>query len=42
MLQVPEEDAVIYHRDRVRRPVPEEKAIAQALGMIRVRRLLPN
>ena len=41
-MQVPEEDAVIYHRDRVRRPVPEEKAIAQALGMIRVWFVFPD
>jgi hypothetical protein len=35
--QVKEDEAVIFHRDKVRRPVPEEKAIQRAVDMIRVR-----
>ena len=34
--QVPEEEAVLYNRDKVRRPVPEYKAISKAVEMIRV------
>ena len=34
--QVPEHDAVVYHVDRVRRPVPEGKAINRAVEMIKV------
>ena len=36
--QVQQEEAVIFHRDKVRRPVPEDKAISRAVDMIRVRR----
>jgi hypothetical protein len=35
-VQVPEEEAVLYNRDKVRRPIPEEKAITRAVDMIRV------
>jgi len=35
-VQVPEDEAVLYNRDKVRRPVPEEKAIKKAAEMIRV------
>lgn len=35
-MQVPEEEAVLYNRDKVRRPIPEEKAITRAVDMIRV------
>ena len=35
-VQVPEDEAVLYNRDKVRRPVPEEKAINKAAEMIRV------
>lgn len=36
LLQVPAEDAVVYHVDRVRRPIAEGKAIARAVDMIKV------
>lgn len=35
-MQVKEEDAVLYHVDKVRRPIPEDKAINKAVEMIRV------
>ena len=35
--QVPEIECVVYPANRVRRPVPEIKAIARAVEMIRVR-----
>ncbi len=31
---MPEEEAVLYNRDKVRRPIPEEKAINRAVDMI--------
>ncbi len=36
-MQVKEEDAVVYNVDKVRRPIPEDKAINKAVAMIRVR-----
>lgn len=38
---MPEEEAVIYHGDRVRRPVPEAKAIDKAVEMVRVGGICP-
>ena len=35
---VPEDEAVLYNRDRVRRPIPEDKALRKAVEMIRVGR----
>ena len=37
--QVPDEECVVYPAERVRRPVPEIKAVAKAVEMIRVRRV---
>ncbi len=41
-MQVPEEEAVLYNRDKVRRPIPEEKAISRAVEMIRVTLISPH
>ena len=41
-MQVPEEEAVLYNRDKVRRPIPEEKAISRAVEMIRVSLISPR
>ena len=38
---VPEDEAVLYNRDRVRRPIPEDKALRKAVDMIRVGRPPP-
>ena len=35
--QVPDEECVVYPAERVRRPVPEIKAVAKAVEMIRAR-----
>lgn len=35
--QVHAADAVVYHVDKVRRPIPEDKAIKRAVDMIKVR-----
>ena len=35
--QVPDDECVVYPAERVRRPVPEIKAVAKAVEMIRVR-----
>jgi hypothetical protein len=35
-MQVKEEDAVLYPVERVRRPIPEDKAIRKAVEMINV------
>ena len=34
---MPDEECVVYPAERVRRPVPEIKAVAKAVEMIRVR-----
>ena len=36
-LQVDPEDAIVYHVDKVRRPVAEDKALNKAIAMLQAR-----